>query len=84
MVWYIRVTARNGSTILKKPKNGGFRYLDTPPTLRTRSSIKELTDLVYFFFLDSEADLYMLNQKVFRLKVMCFRMYKGSKIANFQ
>ena len=26
----------------------------------------------------------MLNQKIFRLKFMCFRIYKGSKIGNFQ
>ena len=49
IVWYIRVTARNGGTHLKKPKNGVFQYLDTPPTLRPKNSIKELTDLVIFF-----------------------------------
>ena len=26
----------------------------------------------------------MFNQKIFRLKFMCFRIYKGSKIGNFQ
>ena len=83
MVWYIRVTARNGGMHLKMPQNGVFRYLDTPLTLRAKSSIKEVTDLVDFY-LYSEADPYMFNQKIFRLKVMCFRIYKGSKIGNFQ
>ena len=41
MVWYIRVTARNGGTHLKKTKNGVFQYLDTPPTSRAKNSIKE-------------------------------------------
>ena len=31
----------------EKAQNGFFRYLDTPPTLRAKSSIKELTDLVF-------------------------------------
>ena len=84
MVWYIRVTARNGGIHLKKPQNGIFRYLNTPPTLTAKSSIKELTDLVDFFYLYSEADPYMFNQEIFRLKIMCFRIYKGSKIGNFQ
>ena len=78
MVWYIRVTARNSGTHLKKPENEFFRYLDTPPTLRAKSSIKELIDLV-IFYLYSEVDAYMFSQKIFRLKVMCFRIYKGSK-----
>ena len=83
MLWYIRVTARNGVTHLKKTKNGVFQYLDTPPTLRAKNNIKKLTDLVNFF-LYSESDPYMLKQKIFRLKVMCFRIYKSSKIRNFQ
>ena len=49
MLWYIRVTARNGGTHLKKTKNVFFQYLDTPPTLRAKNCIKELTDLVNFF-----------------------------------
>ena len=49
MAWYIRVAARSGGTHLKKTKNGVFQYLDTPPTLRAKNSIKELTDLVNFF-----------------------------------
>ena len=76
------MTARNGGTHLKKPKNGVFQYLDTPPTLRPKNSIKELLDLVIFFYLYSEADPYMLKQKIF--EVMGFRIYKGSKIGNFQ
>ena len=84
MVWYIRVTARNGGKHSKKPQNGVFRYLDTPPTLRAKNSIKELTNLVDFFYLYSEAGPYMFNQKIFRLKIMCFRIYKGSNIGNFQ
>ena len=72
MVWYIRVTARNGGTHLKKPKNGVFQYLDTPPTLRPKNSIKELTDLVNFFYLYSEADPYMLKQKIFEVKGYVF------------
>ena len=84
MVWYIRVTAQNGGIHLKKSKKEVFRYLDTPPTLRAKSSVKELTDLVDFFNLYSEADPYMFNQKIFRVKVMCSRIYKGSKIGNFQ
>ena len=84
MLWYIRVTARNGGTHLKKTKNGFFQYLDTPPTLRAKNSIKELTDLVNFFYLYSESDPYMLKQKSFMLKVICFRIYKSSKIGNFQ
>ena len=84
MVWYIRVTARNGGTHLKKTKNRGFRYLDIPPTLRAKSSIKESTDLVNFFYLYFNADPYIFNQKSFRLKVMCFRIYEGSEIGNFQ
>ena len=83
MVWYIRVTARNGSTHLKNPKNGFFRSLDTSPTLWAKSSVKALTDLVDFFYLYSEADPFMFNQKIFRLKVMCFRIYKGSKTFKF-
>ena len=84
MVWYIRVTARNGGMHSKKPQNGVFRYLDTPPTLSAKSSIKELSDLVDFFYLYSEADPYVFNEKIFRLKVMCFRIYRGSKIEYFQ
>ena len=72
IIWYIRVTARNGGTHLKKPKNGGFQYLDTPPTLRPKNSIKELTDLVNFFNLYSEADPYMLKQKSFEVKGYVF------------
>ena len=72
MVWYNRVTARNGGTHLKKPQNGGFQYLDTPPTLRPKNSIKELTDLVNFFYLYSEPDPYMLKQKIFEVKGYVF------------
>ena len=66
----------------EKAQNGFFRYLDTPPTLRAKSSIKELTDLVFYLY--SETDPYIFNQKIFGLKVMCSRIYKGSKIGNFQ
>ena len=61
-----------------------FQYLDIPPTLRAKNSIKELTDLINFFYLYFEADPYMLKQKIFRLKAMCFKIYKSSKIGNFQ
>ena len=76
MVWYIRVTARNGSTQLKKPKNRVFRYLDNPSTLRAKSSIKELTDLVNFY-LYSGTDPYVFNQKIFMLKVMFLAYIKA-------
>ena len=82
MVWYIRVTARNGSTHLKRPKNRVFRYFDTSPTLRAKSNVKELRDLI-IFYLYSETDSYMFSQKTFRLKVMCFKIYKRSKNRKF-
>ena len=66
------MTARNGGPHLKKPKNGFFQYLDTPPTLRPKNSIKELIDLVNFFNLYSEADPYMLKQKIFEVKGYVF------------
>ena len=72
MVWYIRVTARNSGTHLKKPKNGVFQYLDTPTTLRPKNSIKELTDPVNFFNLYSEAGPYMLKQQIFEVKNYVF------------
>ena len=84
MVWYIRVTARNGGTHLKKPKNGVFQYLDTPPTLRPKNSIKELTDLVNFFICTLKLIHICSNKIILRLKVMCFRIYKGLKIGNFK
>ena len=84
MVWYIRVTAQNGGTHLKKPKNGVFQYLDTPPTLRPKNSIKELTDLVNFFICTLKLIHLCSNKIILRLKVMRFRLYKGLKIGNFQ
>ena len=76
IVWFIRVTARNGSEHLKKPKKKVFSIPRYPPTLRAKSSIKEKTDLVNLF-------LCMFNQNIFRLKVMYFRTYKGSKLEIF-
>ena len=77
MVWYIRVNARNGVTHLKKPKNGFFQCLDTPPTLRPINSIKESTDPVNFFICTLKLIHICSTKRFLRLKIIGFRIYKG-------